>query len=98
MVARAPRTRGWTAIVEWLKDVPGESPAHAGMDRWPRVCAARWGGEPRARGDGPPSWNGSRTCPARAPRTRGWTAGLGSAPPVGVESPAHAGMDRAVWR
>src|SRR5699024_10580412 len=74
---RAPRTRGWTAVLQDERWRPDESPAHAGMDRWPRVCAARWGGEPRARGDGPDSVCFYVCVQTRAPRTRGWTGRRG---------------------
>ena len=93
---RAPRTRGWTRLEFFFGGVPRESPAHAGMDRPLGPATDQAAREPRARGDGPLTARARGVWATRAPRTRGWTERTVAQSLLDGESPAHAGMDRAL--
>ena len=64
------------------------------MDRLGTRERRRTRREPRARGDGPPQFRQRCCSEQRAPRTRGWTGLANWEKGCGLESPAHAGMDR----
>ncbi len=51
--ASAPRTRGWSRVLNLLDLGAGVGPAHAGMVPPHRAAAGHSAGRPRARGDGP---------------------------------------------
>ena len=69
----SPRTRGWTASRQPLPYAAVVFPAHAGMDRGPRLRPDAVLRVPRARGDGPLSAADLDYLDTCSPRTRGWT-------------------------
>jgi len=93
IIAAPPRTRGWTLLRALRRIQAAGSPAHAGMDLFLDVSAARSPRLPRARGDGPDFayFIGQRLL--APPRTRGWTQATYSDILQAEGSPAHAGMD-----
>ena len=73
------------------------SPAHAGMDRTQAARPSQSARFPRTRGDGPILSVGYGFQHLLPPHTRGWTASLCHDGKPFFASPAHAGMDPAVY-
>ena len=95
--AAPPPTRGWTHARDRV-ELPGGSPAHAGMDR-ARSRRSGWPSRlPRPRGDGPLALHAVAQPMAAPPPTRGWTHARETCTARGIGSPAHAGMDPSVKR
>ena len=94
----SPHTRGWTPIRVHRPQLRPGFPAHAGMDRGPRMCRTVDARLPRTRGDGPGGASGGRSGSQASPHTRGWTRPILGAPVARFGFPAHAGMDRPEQR
>ena len=90
----SPRMRGWTAVGRRAKPAREVFPAHAGMDRLLGSQTGARCGVPRACGDGPVTFQGSRYISKCSPRMRGWTDSHGGGGCRDGVFPAHAGMDR----
>ena len=91
--AAPPRSRGWTVGAAARRDVPGGSPALAGMDPASSSRQRPTAGLPRARGDGPGPRDAACWRASAPPRSRGWTPAHGVGLRGLVGSPALAGMD-----
>src|SRR5699024_8185033 len=94
VVARGPRTWGWTAGLAPWRAPSGPGPGHGGMDRFSVPPRPRRSTEPHARGDGPRGLRPGGRRVDRAPRTWGWTDFFEGGGALLFPSPTHVGMDR----
>ena len=91
--SQAPRTWGWTGLVQAAIAAMAAGPTHVGMDRRRVQPCRKVVRRPHARGDGPPQQTKPTGYSVQAPRTWGWTDDVPWGRGDYHAGPTHVGMD-----